>query len=85
MRAFDGKQWEIPTYPGRDVRRLLEQLITDRNSVRGHIGDVCALVRGTPCFALRVGDPQATAAAVREVLHDLAAEPAASPFETLAG
>lgn len=66
------------------VSRLLEQLITDRNSVRGHIGDVCALVRGTPCFALRVGDPQATAAAVREVLHGLEPEPAGVPEEVTA-
>jgi hypothetical protein len=53
------------------VRQLMEQTIGIDASISRKARDLCALARGTPCFHLRVGGLDATAALVRRMAGKL--------------
>ncbi|MDD3518460.1 MAG: hypothetical protein PHQ14_08930 [Chromatiales bacterium] len=69
--AFDAPPAIEPMAQIDMVRELMQQVIGIDQTIGRQARDVCALVRGTPCFGLRVGDLDATAARVCETLRAL--------------
>jgi hypothetical protein len=69
--GFDGPPHIEPIAQIEMVKRLMCQTLDQAPDIRRQARDVCALVRGTPCFALRVGALEETLDLVRHTLSTL--------------
>jgi hypothetical protein len=73
--AFDGPPGLTPIAQIEMVKRLMCQTLTGPRDVGCQAADICSIVRGTPCFSLRVGDLNETSALVRRTVEVLPVRP----------
>jgi hypothetical protein len=67
--AFDGPPALTPIAQIEMVKRLMCQTLAGQRDVGRQAADICSIVRGTPCFSLRVGDLDATSALVQRTVE----------------